>query len=153
MLDQSSLSHDLPKSPEDIKTMLDTTSTEPPKKRRRVAKPNAEKKFECKHDGCGKSYSRAEHLYRHQLNRRLVSTTQGISTNYQRHSEDHFSMRLPRLQPLFRSPGPMHTTPREAHDTRLPITQARYLRSVYQSTESSLGLAATDGASWHLQTT
>ncbi|ETN41718.1 uncharacterized protein HMPREF1541_03654 [Cyphellophora europaea CBS 101466] len=68
MLDQSSLSHDLPKSPEDIKTMLDTTSTEPPKKRRRVAKPNAEKKFECKHDGCGKSYSRAEHLYRHQLN-------------------------------------------------------------------------------------
>ena len=41
---------------------------EPPKKRRRTAKPNADKKFECKHEGCGKSYSRAEHLYRHQLN-------------------------------------------------------------------------------------
>ncbi|KAH0842777.1 hypothetical protein FOPE_08035 [Fonsecaea pedrosoi] len=40
----------------------------PPKKRRRVAKPNPDKKFECKHEGCGKSYSRAEHLYRHQLN-------------------------------------------------------------------------------------
>jgi len=37
----------------------------PPKKRRRVAKPNPDKKFECKHEGCGKSYSRAEHLYRH----------------------------------------------------------------------------------------
>jgi len=40
----------------------------PPKKRRRTAKPNADKKFECQHPGCGKSYSRAEHLYRHQLN-------------------------------------------------------------------------------------
>lgn len=43
----------------------------PPKKRRRVVKPNPDKKFECKHEGCGKSYSRAEHLYRHQLNRKL----------------------------------------------------------------------------------
>lgn len=40
-----------------------------PKKRRRSRKGLAEKKFECKHEGCGKSYSRAEHLYRHQLNR------------------------------------------------------------------------------------
>ncbi|EXJ92364.1 hypothetical protein A1O3_00914 [Capronia epimyces CBS 606.96] len=41
---------------------------EPTKKRRKVAKPNPDKKYECKHEGCGKSYSRAEHLYRHQLN-------------------------------------------------------------------------------------
>ena len=41
----------------------------PTKKRRRGAKANSEKKFECKHEACGKSYSRAEHLYRHQLNR------------------------------------------------------------------------------------
>ena len=41
----------------------------PMKKRRRSIKPNLDKKFECKHEGCGKSYSRAEHLYRHQLNR------------------------------------------------------------------------------------
>ena len=40
-----------------------------PKKRKRALKPNLDKKFECKHEGCGKSYSRAEHLYRHQLNR------------------------------------------------------------------------------------
>ena len=42
----------------------------PMKKRRRSIKPNLDKKFECKHEGCGKSYSRAEHLYRHQLNRK-----------------------------------------------------------------------------------
>ena len=47
----------------------DNAPGEPPKKKRRVAKPNPDKKFECKHEGCGKSYSRAEHLYRHQLNR------------------------------------------------------------------------------------
>ncbi|GAD95900.1 C2H2 finger domain protein, putative [Paecilomyces variotii No. 5] len=36
------------------------------KKRKRTVP--TDKKFECKHEGCGKSYSRAEHLYRHQLN-------------------------------------------------------------------------------------
>mgnify|MGYP000870232937 CR=1 FL=1 len=39
------------------------------KKRKRTRKANSGKRFECKHEGCGKSYSRAEHLYRHQLNR------------------------------------------------------------------------------------
>ncbi|PGG99176.1 hypothetical protein AJ79_08668 [Helicocarpus griseus UAMH5409] len=38
------------------------------KKRKRSRKGDSEKKFDCKHPGCGKSYSRAEHLYRHQLN-------------------------------------------------------------------------------------
>lgn len=41
-----------------------------PKKRKRVRKVNTDRKFECTHEGCGKSYSRAEHLYRHQLNRK-----------------------------------------------------------------------------------
>lgn len=45
------------------------------KKRKRARKILSEKRFECKHDGCGKSYSRAEHLYRHQLNRESVSMT------------------------------------------------------------------------------
>ena len=31
-----------------------------------------DKRFECKFSGCGKSYSRAEHLYRHQLNREYI---------------------------------------------------------------------------------
>lgn len=39
-----------------------------PKKKRRVIK-TSEKKYECPQPECGKSYSRAEHLYRHQLNR------------------------------------------------------------------------------------
>lgn len=44
-----------------------------PKKRKRTRKAATGKKFECKHKGCGKSYSRAEHLYRHQLNRTYLS--------------------------------------------------------------------------------
>lgn len=40
-----------------------------PRKRKRSRK-GLDKKFDCPHKGCGKSYSRAEHLYRHQLNRK-----------------------------------------------------------------------------------
>lgn len=40
-------------------------------KKRRRSRKGLDKKFECPHEGCGKSYSRAEHLYRHQLNRKL----------------------------------------------------------------------------------
>lgn len=40
-----------------------------PRKRRRSRK-GLDKKFDCPHENCGKSYSRAEHLYRHQLNRK-----------------------------------------------------------------------------------
>ena len=39
------------------------------RKRRRSKKGVDGKKFDCPTEGCGKSYSRAEHLYRHQLNR------------------------------------------------------------------------------------
>ncbi|KAK7218508.1 hypothetical protein V2G26_006511 [Clonostachys chloroleuca] len=42
-------------------------SDEPARKRRRSRK-GLDKRFECTTPGCGKSYSRAEHLYRHQLN-------------------------------------------------------------------------------------
>ncbi|QGA15996.1 hypothetical protein EYB26_003663 [Talaromyces marneffei] len=42
--------------------------TSEPKKRKRNRKAQPDKKFECQHEGCGKSYSRAEHLHRHQLN-------------------------------------------------------------------------------------
>ena len=43
-----------------------------PRKRKRSRK-GLDKKFDCPHTGCGKSYSRAEHLYRHQLNRESES--------------------------------------------------------------------------------
>ncbi|KAI9645668.1 hypothetical protein NHQ30_006410 [Ciborinia camelliae] len=37
-------------------------------RKRRRSRKGLDKKFECSTEGCGKSYSRAEHLYRHQLN-------------------------------------------------------------------------------------
>ncbi|KAL4876662.1 fungal-specific transcription factor domain-containing protein [Aspergillus karnatakaensis] len=40
----------------------------PPRKRKRTRKVQLDRKFDCSYEGCGKSYSRAEHLYRHQLN-------------------------------------------------------------------------------------
>ncbi|KAJ5293439.1 uncharacterized protein N7443_009392 [Penicillium atrosanguineum] len=41
---------------------------QPSKRRRRTRRAPSDRKFECSHENCGKSYSRAEHLYRHQLN-------------------------------------------------------------------------------------
>lgn len=49
--------------------MEDATDDKPSKKKRRFIK-DLDKKFDCPHTGCGKKYSRAEHLYRHQLNRK-----------------------------------------------------------------------------------
>ena len=42
-------------------------------RKRRRSRKSGDKKFLCPHEGCGKSYSRAEHLYRHQLNRMSFS--------------------------------------------------------------------------------
>lgn len=47
-------------------------------RKRRRSRKGLDKKFECPHEGCGKSYSRAEHLYRHQLNR--TSTGRPLQT-------------------------------------------------------------------------
>ncbi|KAL7915964.1 fungal-specific transcription factor domain-containing protein [Trichoderma velutinum] len=51
----------------DDQNEVSSNSEEPTRKRRRSRK-GLEKRFECSAEGCGKSYSRAEHLYRHQLN-------------------------------------------------------------------------------------
>ena len=48
----------------------DATTTSPLKRKRRRSRKGLDKKYDCPHPGCGKSYSRAEHLYRHQLNRK-----------------------------------------------------------------------------------
>lgn len=45
-----------------------SSGTDGPSRKRRRSRKGLDKKFECPHEGCGKSYSRAEHLYRHQLN-------------------------------------------------------------------------------------
>lgn len=50
-----------------------------PRKRKRSRK-GLEKNFPCAFQGCGKSYSRAEHLYRHRLNRKAALA--GIQTSY-----------------------------------------------------------------------
>ncbi|KAJ5756965.1 uncharacterized protein N7511_007147 [Penicillium nucicola] len=44
------------------------TEDHPSKRRRRSRKVLSDRKFECTFEGCGKSYSRAEHLSRHALN-------------------------------------------------------------------------------------
>ena len=51
---------------------VDDLAETKPKKKRRVIKIS-DKKYECPHPECGKAYSRAEHLYRHQLNRTFDS--------------------------------------------------------------------------------
>lgn len=40
-----------------------------PVRKRKRSRKGLDKKYHCPHENCGKSYSRAEHLYRHQLNR------------------------------------------------------------------------------------
>jgi hypothetical protein len=39
-----------------------SSNSEGPARKRRRSRKGLDKKFECPHDGCGKSYSRAEHL-------------------------------------------------------------------------------------------
>lgn len=50
-------------------------------RKRRRSRKGLERKFECPHEGCGKSYSRAEHLYRHQLNRECLLVGAQLRTN------------------------------------------------------------------------
>ncbi|KAK4126642.1 hypothetical protein N657DRAFT_632666 [Parathielavia appendiculata] len=45
-----------------------SSNSEGPARKRRRSRKGLDKKFECPEKNCGKSYSRAEHLYRHQLN-------------------------------------------------------------------------------------
>lgn len=52
-----------------IQTAANTAAA---RKRKRSRKIHSDKKFVCTHEDCGKSYSRAEHLYRHQLNRKSL---------------------------------------------------------------------------------
>ena len=44
------------------------------KHRKRLRKLGQNKSFTCPHEGCGKTYSRSENLYRHQLNRKFITT-------------------------------------------------------------------------------
>ena len=78
-----------------------------PKKKRRIVKIS-DKKYDCPHPECGKSYSRAEHLYRHQLNRThtngpipresCIGVCLQLLTS-PRYAEADLSLRLSRMRP------------------------------------------------------
>jgi hypothetical protein len=52
----------------EVEQAIDETDDAQPRKKRRVIQ-SSDKKYICPAQGCGKRYSRNEHLYRHQLNR------------------------------------------------------------------------------------
>ncbi|KAK3702257.1 hypothetical protein LTR37_014968 [Vermiconidia calcicola] len=52
---------------DDAEHELDDLAEVKPKKKRKIVN-TSDKKYECPHPECSKAYSRAEHLYRHQLN-------------------------------------------------------------------------------------
>lgn len=60
---------------DDLGDAGDSGATAGSSKKRRRSRKGLDKKFECPHEGCGRSYSRAEHLYRHQLNRKCIHET------------------------------------------------------------------------------
>ena len=55
----------------DAEHEIDELEDSKPNKRRRKVK-SLDKKYQCAHPDCGKAYSRAEHLYRHHLNRKHI---------------------------------------------------------------------------------
>lgn len=139
--------------PTDGQEMLElpgSTLDDRPKKRRRVIKPNPDKKFECKHEGCGKSYSRAEHLYRHQLNRKSCFSLRHCSrlTSFNRHPKDHLSLRLSRLPQVFCSARLVHSPQRASYNSWISAPQARYLYSVHH--RPTRANTASHGPRWHL---
>lgn len=51
-------------------------------RKRKRSRKGLEKNFPCPHQGCGKSYSRAEHLYRHQLNREFLLKPKTVISDF-----------------------------------------------------------------------
>lgn len=51
-------------------------------RKRKRSRKALDKKFQCPQEGCGKSYSRAEHLYRHQLNREFQRKSPSLLLTY-----------------------------------------------------------------------
>lgn len=76
---------------------VDDLADSKPKKKRRVVKLS-DKKYECPQPECGKAYSRAEHLYRHQLNRKCqiptVTCIMTTETNGFRYAETNLQLRF-----------------------------------------------------------
>ena len=96
----------------------DTVPNGKPRKRKRSRK-GLEKNFPCGHPGCGKSYSRAEHLYRHQLNRRCPTLPAvwrfSSLTMVDRYSQKDICLRFPRLCPRLRPARSLRKAPGTTH--------------------------------------
>ena len=87
-------------------------------RKRKRSRKGLDKKYKCLQDGCGKSYSRAEHLYRHQLNRKLFPTTasgQSINALINRYTQADIQMRLSGLSTIFRPARSLHATSGASH--------------------------------------
>lgn len=68
-----------------------------PRKRRRSRK-GQDKRYMCDAPNCGRAYSRAEHLYRHQLNRRWPQPWPGLILTCPRPAKGDLSLYPPGLQ-------------------------------------------------------
>ena len=53
----------------DDQTGVDTQTSANSRRHSSSTRTDGRRRFECTYAGCGRNYSRAEHLYRHQLNR------------------------------------------------------------------------------------
>ena len=103
---------------------------EPPSSRkRRRSRKGVDKKFVCPHEECGKTYSRAEHLYRHQLNReRMLSASQPDQlplTDAVRQSEADLSVRFPGMRAYVRPAGPLHSSQGKTLNQGLDVAAQR----------------------------
>lgn len=97
----------------------------------------ANKRFECRHEGCGKSYSRAEHLHRHQLNRESAQHSYIAAIQLMRiqmllnKSSNVISQDVP--EPLFGRTFALATenvTLTEPHNTQIRIFEGRVARNL-----------------------
>jgi hypothetical protein len=128
-------------------------------RKRRRSRKGLDKKFECPHEGCKKSYSRAEHLYRHQLNRELLlvgklsihmSQTAPLESRMLmpcRQPQANLPLRLPRLPSVFRPARPMRTSQRETYGTRIAIAAQGYIQHAQPEPDSDRSIRRQECAS------
>ncbi|CAK7206862.1 hypothetical protein SEUCBS139899_009668 [Sporothrix eucalyptigena] len=112
-----------------------SSNSDGPARKRRRSRKGLDKKFECPHAGCGKSYSRAEHLHRHQLNHTpkqiYMCDYPGCERHFvrldlcNRHRDRHTAKgsSLNRKDPLLPGAGPGPSSPNQ-EQPRTPFVHA-----------------------------
>lgn len=56
------------------KRAISPNESDDSKVKRRRSRKGLEKVYQCEEPECGKKFTRLEHLYRHQLNRKLINS-------------------------------------------------------------------------------